>query len=316
MPIFRGGKQISFTRISEVITHPQPLRRSYGTKEHRNILHYFAKTPTSIYCPHFWELRWAYGCPYNCAYCYLQGTFIGRKEASLSHPLEHILKTLEIFFSEEPNSWLFNSGELADSLMFPSIMEKIANKFEEQRKHKLLLLTKSSNVRFLIEKPRRQTIVSFSINVPEVWKLWEKRTPHPEKRIEAARKVKEVGYETRIRIDPIFPIDNWREYYENLLNMIFKKLKPDRITLGTPRGLRKTLLFSEDNSWTKYLSEDSGWGKKLSSPLRKEIYIFFNDKLNDLGFNRIGLCKETVIIWKELEKEAKNFKKEMCNCEL
>ncbi len=314
MPIFRGQKQISFIRDSEITDHPQPLRREYGTKTHPKILCYFAKTPSSIHCPHFWELRWAYGCPYKCAYCYLQGTFRGRKDARLSHPLEHILKTLEIFFSEEPNSWLFNSGELADSLMFPSIMEKIADKFEEQRKHKLLLLTKSSNVRFLVNKPRKQTIVSFSINSPEVWKLWEKRTPHPEKRIEAARKVKEMGYETRIRIDPIFPIDNWRAYYKNLLNMIFRKLKPDRITLGTPRGLKKTLLFSEDNSWAKYLSEDSGWGKKLSSSLRKEIYIFFNDKLNDLGFNRVGLCKETVIIWKELEKDAKIFKKDMCNC--
>ncbi|MBT9146094.1 MAG: Spore photoproduct lyase [candidate division WS2 bacterium] len=195
-------------------------------------------------------------------------------------------------------------------------MEKIADKFEEQEKHKLLLLTKSSNVEFLIERPREQTIVSFSISAPMVWERWEKKTPPPVKRIDAARKVSEIGYETRIRIDPIFPIKNWQRCYDQLLNMIFSKLTPSRITLGTPRGLRKTLMFSKDLSWTEYFAEDSGWGKKLSSADRKEIYLFFHDRLSDLGFNKIALCKETVSMWEELEREAGIFKSwgRGCNC--
>jgi len=44
-----------------------------------SIIHRFDKTPVprepeDIVCPHFLELKWALGCPFNCAWCYLQGT--------------------------------------------------------------------------------------------------------------------------------------------------------------------------------------------------------------------------------------------------
>lgn len=32
------------------------------------------KQPQDVVCPHFLELKWAYGCPFHCAWCYLQGT--------------------------------------------------------------------------------------------------------------------------------------------------------------------------------------------------------------------------------------------------
>ncbi|MEA1963712.1 MAG: restriction endonuclease subunit S, partial [Candidatus Aerophobetes bacterium] len=30
---------------------------------------------TDVVCPHFLELKWATGCPYDCSWCYLKGTF-------------------------------------------------------------------------------------------------------------------------------------------------------------------------------------------------------------------------------------------------
>ena len=40
----------------------------------------FDKTPrptqkTDVVCPHFLELKWGNGCAFNCAWCYLQGTY-------------------------------------------------------------------------------------------------------------------------------------------------------------------------------------------------------------------------------------------------
>lgn len=283
---------------------------SYGTERHPNILHYFRKTPTSIVCPHFWELRWAYGCPFACAYCYLQGTFRGNKEPRYV-PVEHVLLALEDAFEDENlKPSVFNSGELADSLMNPPTMEKIADKFEEQTKHKILLLTKSANTGFLVKKPRKQTIVSFTINNAEVWRRWEHKTPPPEKRIEAAKAVSEAGYEVRVRIDPIFPIDGWKEHYGELLDALLSGVWPERITLGMPRGLAKTLMFSKDLSWAQGMTEKSGWGKKFPEPLRKEVYSFFLTKLADVGFDRgkIALCKETVALSRELKMGRR------CNC--
>jgi len=297
--------------------------RFYGTKGNQSILYYFNKTPKSIVCPHFWELRWAYGCPYDCAYCYLRGTLRGNKKPRFV-PLEYILKALDEAFKDETlEPSIFNSGELADSLMNVEIMEKIADKFEEQNKHKLLLLTKGvhnlSKIDFLVKKPRKQTIFSTSLNCNEVWKKWEHLTPSPEMRIEIAKRVMEAGYEVRIRIDPIFPIEHWKEKYEELINSIFSELpsNPDRITLGMPRGLGKTLRFSKDKSWIKVgftnSPEETGWGLKPPSSLRKEIYTFFFDKLTSIGFNKekIALCKETRDMWNELNLDPNRCR---CNC--
>lgn len=281
----------------------------------------FNKTPQDIVCPHFWELRWAFGCPFDCAYCYLQGTGRGNKTPRY-RPITKVIRAIDRAFKDEyfvKNPSIFNSGELSDSLMNPSYMRQIADFFETQDKHKLLLLTKFDKVEWLTEEPRKQTIASFSLNATEVWKRWEKRTPSPQQRIMAAKELIKSGYEVRIRIDPIFLIDRWQRHYEGLIYSMFSKLPsdPDRITLGTPRGLAKTLIFAKDRSWERIAFTDepdrTGWGKKAPAPLRREIYLFFYDKLDNLGFDksRIAMCKETRSMWKELGLDPELCK---CNC--
>jgi len=285
------------------------------------IIVYFDKTPSDIVCPHFWELRWAFGCPFDCAYCYLQGTGRGNKKPRYRNDKKVIVAINKAFkheyFKNHPS--IFNSGELSDSLMNPTYMKRYADFFETQDRHKLLLLTKSHRVEWLTKELRKQTIASFSLNATEVWRRWEKRTSSPQQRINAAKGLLESGYEVRIRIDPIFPIENWKKHYEDLIYSVFSELpsNPDRITLGTPRGLAKTLIFAKDRTWESIAFTDNpertGWGKKAPTPLRKEIYIFFYDKLENLGFDksRISMCKETRSMWNELGLDPNNCR---CNC--
>lgn len=281
----------------------------------------FEKTPFDIVCPHFWELRWAFGCPFDCAYCYLQGTGRGNKNPKY-RPINKVIRAIDKafkhgYFLKHPS--IFNSGELSDSLMNPTYMKQIVDFFETQDKHKLLLLTKSNKVGWLIKEPRKQTVASFSLNANEIWRRWEKRTSSPQQRIIAAKELMEAGYEIRIRIDPIFPIENWEKHYEELVYSIFSEFPsdPNRITLGTPRGLAKTLIFAKDRSWEKIAFTDNpeytGWGRKPPESLRKEIYLFFYDKLASLGFDKtkIAVCKETKSMWKKL---GLNWNLCKCNC--
>ena len=143
---------------------------------------YFSKTPFDIVCPHFWELRWAFGCPFDCAYCYLQGTGRGNKSPKY-RPINKVIKAIDKAFKDEyflKHPSIFNSGELSDSLMNPTNMKQIADLFETQERHKLLLLTKSGNVEWLCQKTRKQTIASFSINATEISQKWEKKTSLPQ----------------------------------------------------------------------------------------------------------------------------------------
>ncbi len=278
----------------------------------------FHKTPPSIACGKFWELRWAYGCPLNCSYCYLRGTTRGRMKPQYVK-IDHVLKALDEAFAKIREPAIFNAGELSDALMNPPMMAQIVEKFEEQNRHKIYLLTKfgAKNIQFLLDKPRRQVICGWSINADPVARLWEKAAPSPDERIEAAKKVSSVGYDTRIRIDPIFPVTDWKSHYEDLLNRIMSNLNPNRIILGTPRGLRKTIKYAQkagvDMSWTKFFREDTGWGKKLAFRQREEIYRFLYDRLDSMGYpsSMTCLCKETTEMWEAL---GLDYTPRICNC--
>jgi len=157
------------------------MRRSYD-----DTIVYFDKTPAGIACPHFYELRWAFGCPYDCQWCYLLGTSFGKKHFR-AYDLDTTLRHLTRAFREIREPQVFNSGELSDSLPEHPNLQAVMNLFESQSRHKLLLLTKTANASSLLKKPRKQVIYSCSLNALPVAARWEKLAPSPLERIKAAK---------------------------------------------------------------------------------------------------------------------------------
>ena len=297
------------------------VRTSYG----KDIICQFDKTPANICCGKFWELRWGFGCPFDCNYCYLRGTSRGNMKPRYIR-VELILEALNQIFADptfnEGRLAIFNSGELSDSWMNPKIMIQIVDKFEEQDRHRLFTLTKfgskSEMLRLLLQEKRKQTVTAFSVNPPAVAKLYERAAHPPAERIEAAKQLSNGGYDTRLRIDPIFPIEGWRQRYSELITTILDAFAPNRIILGTPRGLWKTIVFAQkadvDMSWTNYFAErETGWGKKLPFEKRLEIYQFMYNALQKQGFpnEKITICKEEMSMWKALGRPVKPL---TCNC--
>ncbi|MBN2335276.1 hypothetical protein JXL21_06915 [Candidatus Bathyarchaeota archaeon] len=309
---------ISASEINE-IKHPEEIDIQFDSNWQGNgVIKLFNKTPSDIACGPFWEIRWAYGCPLDCSYCYLRGTMRGNMKQSYVR-FKEIKRCVEEAFQKIITPQIFNSGELCDSLMNPELMNQIVDLFETQNKHKIFLLSKYgiNNIGFLLEKVRKQTICAWSINAKKVAEQWERNAAKPLERIEAAKLVWEEGYDTRVRIDPIFPIPNWQEDYTDLLDNIFSSFLPNRIILGTPRGLWKTINYAKkadkDMTWTNFFKEDTGWGKKLSFDDRFEIYSFFYKKLDSYGYplHKVSICKETLPIWKALGQAYSTL---TCNC--
>jgi spore photoproduct lyase len=289
-----------------------------------SIITRFDKTPfpensTDVICPHFLELKWAYGCPFDCSWCYLKGTFRFRPNGTkpVVKPYEKIELHIGRFLEEVNTPEILNTGEIADSLMHENsgnpFSKFIIPIFETQRLHKVLFLTKSINVKNLLEiEPHNQAIISFSLNAVPVAKLWEKKAPPVLKRIEAAKKVYQAGYEVRLRIDPMVPIDGWKESYFQLIDSIFENLIPERITLGSLRGLQSTINGCSDKSWVKYLRESSNWGKKIDFQTRFKMYSTVIENLRSkYNYSKVALCKETVAMWNSLKL---NYKQIKCNC--
>lgn len=280
-----------------------------------SIITIFNKTPPNIICPHFLELKWANGCHYNCAWCYLQGTFRFRgKKAYVKDPekiRDHIVTFLQ---TKKPD--ILNAGELSDSLLDPNIYY-IINAFESQNRHKLLLLTKSCSIAPLLKMENTaNTIVSFSINSCKVAERWEKDAPPPRNRLDAAQLLYERGYPIRFRIDPIVPYpDRWENYYKDLIDDLFIRFRPERITLGTLRGLKSTIGHCKDDSWVPYLKEKSGWGLKQNFHTRFNAYSTLLEYLIDkYNFYDVGICKETREMWNILKPFGLDAENVKCNC--
>lgn len=272
-----------------------------------SIIRRFDKTPlpvrsTNVICPHFLELKWAYGCPFDCAWCYLKGTFrfLPTRTKPVVKSYDKIESHIRRFLSELTTPEVLNTGEIADSLMSEGSSQPFSKFiipiFESQSRHKVLFLTKSNNIRYLLEiNSHNQVIISFSFNADEVARKWERGAPPVARRIEAAKELTKAGYEVRIRIDPIVPIPDWEEHYTSLVDQIFASFTPERITLGSLRGLQSTINGSTDRSWVEYFKENSNWGKKVDFKTRYEIYASMIKKLKDVyRYEGIALCKETV----------------------
>jgi len=289
-----------------------------------SIIKRFDKTPlptrsTNVICPHFLELKWAYGCPFDCAWCYLKGTF--RFLPTKTKPVFKDYKKIELhirrFLEEVMAPEILNTGEIADSLMGEGLDEPFSKfiipMFEEQDRHKVLFVTKSDNIKHLLEiNPHNQVIISFSLNSDEVAKKWERGAPSVSRRIEAGRKLSQEGYEVRIRIDPIVPVVDWGRHYIELVEQIFTSFTPSRLTLGSLRGLQSTINGSTDKSWLQYLNENSNWGKKVDFKTRYEMYAtIINQLKKNYDYEEIAICKETLAMWAKLGMDYQKIK---CNC--
>jgi len=152
------------------------------------------------------------------------------------------------------------------------------------------------------------------LNTSENAERWEIGAPSVAKRINAAKKVSDAGYETRIRIDPMipFPESKWEEDYKELIDQIFSDFRPERITIGSLRGLQSTINNTMDSSWVKYLDEVSSWGKKIKYSLRYSMYSSVINYLEEkYNYDNIALCKETKAMWEALGMDYRKIK---CNC--
>jgi hypothetical protein len=162
----------------------------------------------------FWLLAWSNGCMYDCSYCWLKAYHPWPWTEIHIAEKPSITKTLRKFCKRIGGSQLLNAGELCDSFIAPEYISFMATKLhnynlEFGRRHRLLLLTKSADPKVLLQSAYQDVVVySVSVNTETMAKQLEHGAPSPNKRIHAAMRVKEAGYEVRVRVDPIIASSN------------------------------------------------------------------------------------------------------------
>ncbi len=277
-----------------------------------------------IVCFRFWELVPAWGCIFECSYCFLQTLPYARTKKGA---LQGLIYANWRRMLDEVDLWLTSTtprmlivGELQDGLVFDSIFKEVTGKplthhliplFARQHRHRLIFLTKSILTRHALElEPTPQVVFSGSLNAEYVTRRWEGGTPPSRSRFEAAARMKKAGWPIRFRLDPMIPYadgaDNWRDGYAAAIDRI-NALEPEMVTLGTLRATNKAALAQaaakngRATDLFAYLSEKDPSGFKCRIPVEQqvEMYRFALDRL-DRGRIVPALCKEDVSVWQEL----------------
>ena len=297
----------------------------------------FTMPDERMVCPHFDKLTLASnGCPYRCDWCYLKLTYRAAYPfMKVSTGLDAVKKQLTRRLARTTEPVMFNSGEMADSLALEHLtghMQEMIPWFAGTKNGHLFLLTKSDNVDDILELDHRgRTVVSWSMNAPSVSRRFELGAPSFE-RLRAAVKVQAAGYPVRVRLDPIVPVEGWREEYAQTIGRIFEALEPERVTIGTLRfepgffrARRKLLTTGE--ALEPYLARMAPMfepkefkGKKkvgkysFAEKERAELFSFAIDEVRRHAPDvTIALCKESATVWDAVGLE---LSKCACVCQL
>ncbi len=202
----------------------------------------------------------------------------------------------------------------------------------------LILLTKSANTHYLTELSDAalqrvngkvpNVAVTMSLNPEAVADLWEGKfpgtleriTPPIQKRLEALRVAQDLGFDVRVRVDPILTPEHWKEVYSDFfVDMVRVGLKPSMITLGTYRE-KNPQLEAWGRRWGLPAMEfgpevgDGREGTHHHVVERAEIYNTVATLITGAFSNTghapwVSLCKETHDV-----RKATGLCSANCNC--
>jgi len=232
--------ELSHNRID--LGDSDPLKRHYLGKqtlvlgEHNTAVRLSEEAGNT--CPNYWHFS-VYGfCPYDCKYCYLAGTkgvwFSPTVRIFLN--LSDTLAKIDRIASRRGNETAFYLGKLQDGLAvdplagYSRIMVPF---FANHPFARMIVLTKTSDVQNLLGLHHAgHTILSWSLNPPEICEEFEAGTPAPQDRIKAMQQCAAAGYPIRAVIMPVIPCSGWEDKYAAFLEDLLPKVELDRITLG------------------------------------------------------------------------------------
>jgi len=280
-------------------------------------------------CPNYWHFS-PYGfCPYGCRYCYLAGTPGVKFSPSVKIyvNLPEILLEIDRIARRQQRPTAFYLGKLQDSLALDPLTAYstvLVPFFAEHPWARLTLLTKSAHVDRLLDLEHREhSILSWSVNPPEVSAMFEENVPSIDERLEAMRHVAERGYPVRAIMMPIIPIDGWQDVYTRFTNRLLGAVPIRRLTLGGICIYRSARDLMERKMGTRNLVSEridraspmAGDGRvRYPRSLRHEVYSMIIASARRLRPDlEIALCLEEEALW-----ESTGLRGSMgrCNCRL
>jgi spore photoproduct lyase len=254
------------------------------------------------------------GCPLGCRYCIL-AAYLETEALVLFGNIEEGLAELAALMDRPPTErpLRFCTGEFTDSLLLDrrtGLAERLVV-LASGREITLELKTKTDQVVHLTRLDHRgRTILSFSLNAPEIAAAEEGRAAPLEKRLEAAALAAGAGYPVGLHFDPIIFQPGWEEGYARTIDLIGRTLTGARVawvSLGCFRYLPrlKEIMLKRTPDTRIFDSEfiSGGDGKKrYPRPWRTRMYKKLVENLARVlpAETVIYLCMESPRVWRDV----------------
>jgi len=189
-------------------------------------------------CPNYWHFS-PYGfCPYACAYCYLAGTtgVWHSPTVKIYVNLPEILAGIDRVARRLAKPTAFYLGKLQDGLALDPLTgySKALVPFFAQHPFAMqVILTKSAGVDNLIGLGHGgRTILSWSVNPPEVAGRFEVGSPSMDDRLGAMERCAAAGYPVRAVLMPMIPLEGWPDIYWRFVGGLLARVPIRRLTVG------------------------------------------------------------------------------------
>lgn len=239
-----------------------------------------------------YQLPLVSGCMGRCEYCYLNTQLGDKPYIRVFVNIDDILKKAKEYIDERsPAVTIFEGAATSDPIPLEPYTHSLRKTIEfmgTEEKARFRFVTKYNDVDSLLDaNHNNHTEIRFSINTPKIIDIYEHYTASASKRIEAAVKIANAGYQIGFIIAPVFLYENWKEEYRDLIKSIKEKLPKDfnqsiifevishRYTTKAKNRINEiypetTLPMNDDNRKFKY--GQFGYGK----------YVYSKEELDDI----------------------------------
>lgn len=259
--------------------------------------------------------HFALGCTLGCRYCILSA-YLGTEALVFFGNVGEGLDELRGLLSLEPGSRpkRFCTGEFTDSLLLDrrsGLAVELIKVFAENDSAVLELKTKTDYIDHLLELDHRgRTVISFSVNAPEICRLEEGRSAPLTARLTAARRAADAGYPIGLHFDPIIEYPGWADGYARTADLIGQYLAGSEVawvSLGCFRYLPslKEVMLARHPDTSLYDAEfiTGGDGKmRYPRPLRTRLYRGVVADLRRVlpASAMIYMCMESSRVWRDV----------------
>jgi len=227
-------------------------------------------------------------CLYNCEYCYLQGMYNSSHIVVFVNIDDFFGETLKLLEIEEKVTLCisYDTDLLAMERFIPYASKWIefASKIPELS---IEIRTKSNSYKNISNlKPSKNIILAWTLSPEEVVKKFESDTPTLNRRIQSIREATRDGWRTRICIDPVLHIKNWKTIYKSLIHKIFEYpelYEIEEITFGVFRinseYLKKMKKMRVDSKLLFYPYKKFGKIETYSSEVESKMKQFIFEEI-------------------------------------